>query len=87
MCRFIHVRVFFMLSQSSPHRGLDMALPHTMNPPQDPFELSGSPWMGSSEARLALQGHTRLCVALGRLQPGRVASRVGRGRCNPAGQG
>lgn len=64
MSRFIHSQVFLVSSQPLPHRDLGVAFPYTTNPPQDPFEL----WLSmdwSSKARLALQGHTSLCVGLG----------------------
>lgn len=34
MSKFIYSEVFLMPSQPPPHRGLDVALPHTTNPPK-----------------------------------------------------
>lgn len=68
MSRFIHSKVFFVASQPPPHHGLDVALPLPVNPPQGPFELSGSLCKGILEARPALQGHTSLCVGSGQAE-------------------
>lgn len=45
MSKFIYSEAFLMPSQPPPHRGLDVALPHTMNPPKTLLS-SGSPRTG-----------------------------------------